>query len=552
MLKSFSIKNYALIKDLNISFPDGFSVITGETGAGKSILIGALSLLMGKRADYGVLMDKGKKCVVEGVFQIDELDIDHFFKENDLDYEREAILRREIIPSGRSRAFINDTPVNLETLKSLASRLVDIHSQHETLELSKSRFQLDVLDAYIDKPELVVSYGSVFNQLKEVSQQLGQLIAENEKIRRDEDYFRFQYDELAAANLDEEELNKLVEREKFLSHAEEVTRAISQASGLMNENEQTVSGLLTEVLDTLLPVSDYFPRIGELVERLKSAQIELDDIASEISGLGQETDFNRDELEQVTERLNAIYHLQQKHHVNSVEELVALKEEYASKLDGITLNDEKIRKLTKEKERLEKEAYRRAGELSEVRFSGSKRLAEAVTGLLHQLGMKDGIFQVDIEKYDTLTSSGQDKITFLFTANKGSQMKPVSSIASGGELSRLMLAVKSLVTRKQLLPTVIFDEIDAGVSGDIAGKAGNIIKKMSLRHQVIAITHLPQIAAKADQHYKVYKETTGETTQTKIARLDDEGRVEEIAAMLSDEKVSKAAVDTAKELLMYE
>jgi len=551
MLNTLSIKNYALIRDLNIGFPAGFSVITGETGAGKSILLGALSLLMGKRADFGVLMDKGKKCVVEGVFQIEELNLQDFFRENDLDYMPETILRREIIPSGRSRAFINDTPVNLETLKTLALGLVDIHSQHETLELSKSSFQLNVLDAFIDKPDVLVAYSKVYNELSEISKELQHLVDENERIKRDEDYFRFQYEELAAANLDVEELVALEEREKFLSHAGEVTHAISLANGIMNENELNLSGLMTELLDTLSAVKEYFPRISELVERLNSTQIELDDIASEISGLGAETDFNRDELEQVTERLNTIYHLQQKHHVNNVEELLALKEEYAAKLSGITLNDEKIRKLTKEKEKLEEEANILAGELSDIRLSGSKKLAKAVTGLLQQLGMKDAVFQVNIEKYDTLTSTGQDKITFLFTANKGSEMKPVSSIASGGELSRLMLAVKSLITQKQLLPTVIFDEIDAGVSGDIAGKVGNIIKKMSQRHQVIAITHLPQIAAKADQHYKVYKETAGEITQTKIARLDDEGRVEEIAGMLSDEKVSKAAVDTAKELLMW-
>lgn len=550
MLKSFSIKNYALIKDLHISFSSGFSVITGETGAGKSILLGALSLLMGKRADYGVLMDKEKKCVVEGMFQIDDLNLKGFFKENDLDYEPASILRREIIPSGRSRAFINDTPVNLDILKMLAANLVDIHSQHETLELSKTRFQLNVLDAYIDKPEIPASYSDVFNRLKSVTSRLDKMIAENEKIRRDEDYFRFQFNELKVAGLDEEELGKLEEREKFLSHAEEVTRAIAQANGLMNENELTVSGLLTQVLDALVPVTDYFPRIGELVERLNSTRIELNDIASEISGLGAETDFNRDELEQVTGRLNTIYHLQQKHHVNSIKELVALKEEYASKLNGIILNDENIKKLAKEKKHLEKETYRLADALSEIRMEGSKRFSEAVTVLLNQLAMKDAVFKVNIEKQDNLTSSGLDKVTFLFTANKGSDMKPVSAIASGGELSRLMLAVKSLITRKQLLPTVIFDEIDSGVSGDIAGKVGNIIKSMSLRHQVIAITHLPQIAAKADHHYKVYKEILGETTQTKIARLDDEGRVEEIAGMLSDEKVSKAAVDTAKELLM--
>jgi len=549
MLKSFSIKNYALIRDLNISFPGGFSVITGETGAGKSILLGALSLLMGKRADYGILMDKRKKCVVEGVFRIADLNLENFFKENDLDYEPESFLRREIIPSGRSRAFINDTPVNLDILKMLAANLVDIHSQHETLELSKTQFQLNVLDAYIDKPEIPASYADIFKRLKSVAARLDKMTAENEKIRRDEDYFRFQFNELKAAGLDEEELDKLEEREKFLSHAGEVTRAIALANGLMNENDLTVSGLLTQVLDALVPVADYFPRIGELVERLNSTRIELNDIAPEISGLGAETDFNRDELEQVTGRLNTIYHLQQKHHVNSIKELVALKEEYASKLNGIILNDEKITKLAKEKKQLEKDTYRLADALSEIRREGSKRFSEAVTVLLNQLAMKDAVFKVNIEKQNNLTSSGLDKVTFLFTANKGSEMKPVSSIASGGELSRLMLAIKSLITRKQLLPTVIFDEIDAGVSGDIAGKVGNIIKGMSLRHQVLAITHLPQIAAKADHHYKVYKETLGETTQTKIARLDDEGRVEEIAGMLSDEKVSKAAVDTAKELL---
>lgn len=550
MLRSFSIKNYALIKDLNISFPAGFSVITGETGAGKSILLGALSLLMGKRADYGVLMDKEKKCVVEGVFRIDDLNLQDFFRENDLDYEPETILRREIIPSGRSRAFINDTPVNLDTLKILSAGLVDIHSQHETLELSKSRFQLDVLDAFTDKPDVLISYSEVFNKLSEVSEELKRLISENERIKRDEDYFRFQYEELAAANPDEEELARLEEREKFLSHAEEVTRAVAMANGLMNENELNLSGLMTELLDTLSSVRDYFPRIGELVDRLNSTQIELNDIASEISGLGMETDYDRNELEEVTERLNLIYRLLQKHHVNRVGELIKLKDEYATKLNGITMNDARIKELAAKRDQLEKEALRLANELSRNRLEGSERLSEAVTGLLRQLGMKDGVFKVSVEKYDVLTPAGLDRVTFLFTANRGSAMKPVSSIASGGELSRLMLAVKSLITRKQLLPTVIFDEIDAGVSGDIAGKVGNIIKKMSLRHQVIAITHLPQIAAKADHHFRVYKETYEETTQTKIALLDNEGRVEEIAGMLSDEKISKAALDTAKELLM--
>lgn len=302
-----------------------------------------------------------------------------------------------------------------------------------------------MLDAYVDKPDVSASYSEVFNKLSEVSKELNHLIAENEQIKRDEDYFRFQYEELAAANLDEEELTALKEREKFLLHAEEVTRAVTLANGLMNENELNLSGLMAELLETLTAVKDYLPRIEELVKRLNSMQIEMNDIASEISGLGLETDYDRNELEEVSERLNTIYHLQQKHHVNSIGELIKLKEEYVARLNGITMNDSKIKELSGMKAQLEKDAFRLAGELTEIRMEGSKRLAEAVTGLLRQLGMKDAVFNVSIEKYDELTPAGLDKVTFLFTANKGSDMKPVSAIASGGELSRLMLAVKSLI-----------------------------------------------------------------------------------------------------------
>ena len=549
MLKALSIKNYALIDNLSVGFGGGFSVITGETGAGKSILLGALSVILGKRADPGVLKDKSRKCIVEGEFDVSTLQLQPFFEQHDLDYDTIVFLRREILPSGKSRAFINDTPVTLNVLKELGNLLVDIHSQHQTLMLADNRFQLDVLDNYLSNTKAVAKYALLYRQYISLKKELKRLQEMELALKQEEDYLKFQFEELDAIELDEQSFDEMEERQQFLAHSEEVIATLAMAGNRLLENEDNIIDNLALVKESLSSIAGYFQKAQELKERLESVWLELKDLADEIASLQTESETDPAELSELTARLDEIYRLQQKHRVQSVRDLLDLKEEYSNKLLGITGVGNEIEKVSKTLNSVTAELEQLASQLTNVRKSGIPKLSKAVEQVLHKLGMKDAAFKVIVQPLENFSPTGKDRVSFWFSANKGMPADDISKIASGGELSRLMLAIKSLVTGKSLLPTVIFDEIDAGVSGDIAGKVGNVMKEMARNHQLIAITHLPQIASKADAHYKVFKETLIDTTQTNMMLLTTDQRVDEIAAMLSDDKITGAAREAAGELL---
>jgi len=549
MLRSLSIINYALIHSLEIDFEDGFSVITGETGAGKSIIIGALSLLLGKRADPKILRDSTKKCIVEGVFDNGSLQLRRVFSNNDLDYDDQTIIRREILPSGKSRAFINDTPVNLGLLSNIGNRFVNIHSQHQTLQLSDSSFQLNVLDDFISKPSILINYQNNYNTFISLSDKLEKLIEQNTVALKDQDYYNFQFDELSAAALDKEQVDELEERVKFLEHAEEIKQALSETEAILGNEESSVIDRLQNLERIIGNIQPYLHEANELTKRLSSISIELKDILYEIEALNSDDDFDPMELQLVNDKLSVVYSLIQKHNVQSVDELIIIRDDYEAKLLSISLLDDEIINLKKDSGIAENNLKQKAKILHEARLSASNKFSMAIIKVLKQLGMKDAGFNVQVELLPNYTITGIDKVLFMFNANLGIQPGEISKIASGGELSRLMLAIKSLINKKQMMPTVIFDEIDSGVSGDIAGKVASILKNMAQKHQVISISHLPQIASKADHHYKVYKLSKNKTTTSTINKLGDEERVEELAKMLSSEKVTKTAMDVARELL---
>lgn len=549
MLKSLYISNYALIDKLNINFEKGFSVITGETGAGKSILIGALSLLLGNRADSGVLFDKDTKCIVEGVFDISSLNLEAFFIVHELDYDDHTILRREIAVNGKSRAFVNDTPVKLALMKELGIVLVDIHSQHDTLKLNNSVFQLDVIDKYGTNEKLLQKYTLVFKDYKSSLQKLENLKLKNESSRRDEEYFKFQYNELESAQLDEEEIKSLIEKEKLISHGEEVNSVIEMSKALLLEEESSLVDKLSILIDSFSKLAAYHDNFKDIFNRLSSVNIEVKDIAGEMDALIIEGDFDEDSLQVITDRLNTVYSLQQKHSVSTVAELIVLREEFQSKLKGITNLEQEIKQIEESLSNKVQELGKLAMKLNKQRQKSAVEFSISINKLISKLGMPDSEFFVEINELEHLSSKGLDKLDFLFNPNKGGIKQDISKIASGGEMSRLMLAIKSLVTNRKLLPTIVFDEIDSGVSGDIAGKVGNLLMQISENHQLIAITHLPQIAAKAKHHYFVYKENKNGKTTSKINLLNHDERVEEIAKILSDENVSSAARETARGLL---
>ncbi|UBM62989.1 DNA repair protein RecN [Candidatus Sulfidibacterium hydrothermale] len=549
MLQKLSITNYTLISRAEIDFDAGFTVITGETGAGKSILLGALSLILGRRADPSVLMDKTKKCVVEGTFFIGNLNLSTFFDENDLDYDEQTLLRREINPAGKSRAFINDTPVNLNVLRALGERLVDIHSQHQTLLLNEQDFQRALFDAYIQKPGLKETYSRLFKQYRETEKKVFQLQKQNEQAKRDEDYYRFQLNELDAAALDADEMTRLEEKNKLLRHAVDLRSASELAAELLKNGDVSVLEMLGRLKETFSRLSDLHPSIAEFTERLSSSYIELADLALEIESFASLNEFDPDELQQNEERLNMLYSLMQKHHVNDVEGLLALAEEYREKLENITGLENELEKEKKKLVEITHQLEKAADALRQAREKAIPSFEKEVIRLLQQLGMKDAQFQVKLIPLSSFSAYGKEQVHFYFSANKGKEPDLLSKTASGGELSRLMLAVKSLIHQEGVLPTIVFDEIDAGVSGDIAGKLGMILKKMATHIQVLAITHLPQIAARADFHFRVFKNTENDKTVSQIVLLNAEERLEEIAKMLSDEKVTDASRAAARELL---
>lgn len=549
MLLRLSIVNYALINKLDIEFSDNFSVITGETGAGKSIILGALSLMLGQRADNLSLPDKSLKCSIEGTFDVSECDLEGFFSENDLDFDNTCIIRREITPQGKSRAFINDTPVNLNQLKELTSRLIDVHSQHHTLLLQESSFQLSVVDSVAGNADLLRQYKKTFAELNKLRKELSLLKETNQKARTELDYLNFLFEELDKASLKSGEQFELEAESEIQNHAEEIKSRMIQASDLLSQNDDNIIRRLNEVMVHLQSASKYQKEAIEFEQRISACLIELRDIAAIVERRAEDISYDPARIAEINERLSLLYQLEQKHRVNSVEELIAIREGIELKIAGIDSLDQQITGLEKRIAEVDSELKRYATELSSKRKSVCGIIEDSMLQTVTQLGMKDAAFRVDISKLSEPGRDGNDRVVFLFSANKGVSPAELSKIASGGELSRLMLAVKSLISSRSLLPTIIFDEIDTGISGETASRVGNILQKIARNMQVIAITHLPQIAGKSNEHFKVFKFTDETRTYSAIEKLKQEHRIDELALMISGDSGSKAARQTALELL---
>ncbi len=549
MLRRLQIRNYALIRELDVDFTSGLTIITGETGAGKSILIGALSLILGQRADTTVLKDKEEKCSVEGVFEVEGYGLEELFAENDLDYDTQIIFRREITANGKSRAFVNDTPVNLKTLQDLGLRLIDIHSQHQSLELGNRLFQLMVLDSYAGNKELLKEYQSKYRSYKALLAELASAEEQAKILSKELDYFQFQLEQLTKARLQIGEQEQLEHELMLLTHAEEIKTALLTAANHLQEEDGNASVRIKESMAVLAKITKFYPEVTALLDRLNGIYLELSDISSEVAYSSEKIEVDPNRLVVLNERLDLIYSLQQKHHVDSEEELIRLRDDFASKVDGVHINEELVHTLRETANEQEKELFRLADLLSQRRLDKAGQIGQKVEEQLFQLGMPNSKFRVEITGGLPLTAFGRDEVNFLFTANKNGELNEISKVASGGELSRLMLSIKALVSRSRALPTILFDEIDSGISGETADKMGNILKEIARDMQVINITHLPQIAAKGDLHYLVYKEDTDTETITKLKLLSPDERVSELAKMLSGENITDAARMNAAELL---
>lgn len=551
MLQSIYIQNYALIDKLDIDFIPGFSVITGETGAGKSIILGAIGLLLGQRADVKAIKKGASKCVVEAKFRIATYGLQDFFAENDIEYDpEECIIRREVSANGKSRAFINDTPASLTQMKVLGEKLIDVHSQHQNLLLNKEGFQLNILDILAQDDKQLADYQKSYRAYKQVCRDLEDFVVQAEKSRQDEDYIRFQLEQLEEANLQEGEQLSLEQEAETLSHAEDIKAGLYKAAQLMDGDENGSLALTKECMQTLQNVSRVYPPAQEWLERLDSCYIELKDLAREISGSQEEIEFNPTRLDFVNERLNLIYTLQQKHHVKTVEELITLTTDYRERLNAITSFDERIASLKHKQAALYEEVLQKADILTRLRTQSARYIETQMESLLIPLGMPNVRFAVELTSRKEPDAKGMDSVTFLFSANKNGTLQNVASIASGGEIARVMLSLKAMIAGAVKLPTIIFDEIDTGVSGSIAERMALIMQDMGRQNrQVISITHLPQIAARGIAHYKVYKEDTETGTNSHIRRLSDEERVQEIANMLSGATLTEAALNNARALL---
>ena len=559
MLQKLTINNYALIDNLEISFGKGLNILTGETGAGKSIILGALSLILGQRAESRYFFNQQKKCVIEGLFKIDGFHLKSFFEDNDLDYEAETVLRREISADGKSRAFVNDTPVNLTALKQLGEKLIDIHSQHATLEINDPEFQLLVVDSVAKHDELLNDYQSKFKAYRKSITRLNELIAESEKAKTDLDYFQFQFDELEKAALHPDE-QELLEKELYaLNNAEEIKRNLFGAYYLMQEGEASALVQLKEAGQQLGNLEKFDTQIEELHQRLSSTIIELKDIAAEIEIIEQRTQTNEARVEEINTRLSLIYNLQKKHRVNTNVELLAIQDDLSDKIQKVLFSDEAVEQLQKQLTADRTELEKLAGQLTANRLKAIPAIEKQVLATLAEMGMSNSALKIEhaplppkggVEKEGLgLGATGADQIKFLFSANKGHALAEMSKVASGGELSRLMLSIKSLIAQYTALPTIIFDEIDTGVSGEVANKVGQIMEHLADNLQVITITHLPQIASKGQNHYFVYKDDSAAITYTRIKQLDQPERVMEIAKMLSGDKPGESALQNARELL---
>ena len=549
MLEKLTIQNYAIIDEIEINFSKKLNTITGETGAGKSILMGALSLILGERADTSVLMKTDKKCFVEGLFAINgKQDVKDFLQENELDNEDELVLRREIAANGKSRAFINDTPATLQQLKALASTLVDLHQQFDSLELGDSDFQREVLDALANNGEKLSLYTQLYSQWRQASKELQQLQQQKANFNKELDYFQFLFDELNDVKLQENELEELDNELRILSNAEGIKTTLSKVYFDLKESEQPVLTTLKQIINQLNVYASYHNDIASIIERLQSTQIELQDIAGEIDRINDDVHYDEKRIDQINERLATGYKLLKKHGVKTTNELLEIQHSLEQKLQAVLNIDEAI--IVKEKETIQllKQADKIAGEISEARQQQTKPLTKKVNELLAQVGMPNARLKIEI-KPATLNSFGKDNIEFLFDANKSNRFELLRKVASGGELSRLMLCIKSLVAESIDLPTLIFDEIDSGISGEAARQVGIIMKQLSASRQVICITHQPQIAGKADAHFFVHKEIKNDTVQTNIRLLTQDERITTIAQMLSGERPTAAALENAREMV---
>lgn len=552
MLKSLDINNFALIEHLQVDFSNGFSVITGETGTGKSVLLGAVSMLLGQRSDAKAVREGATRCVIEGCFDLSGFPLRSFFEENDLDYDEECcIVRREVAATGRSRAFINDTPVSVAQLKELGSRLIDIHSQHQNLLLGDRDFQLGVLDTLAAGEVHIEEYTAAYSLYIKHKKELSRLKEEIANNSRDDDFLRFQLDEIQRLSLRDGEQEELEQEQQELSHAEEIQTALCSAANILDgDDSHNLLHSLREAVASLSRVVAHYQGASELAERLETNYIELKDCCAELQQRAERVVFSPDKLEYVDRRLSAIYDLEKKHRVSSVAQLLQLADEWSRRLDNITNADEKVATMEKEGKKLYEKVASAASRLTNIRKEAASTLQSKITEILVTLGMPLIRFEVAFEQCSEFTPSGADAVTFLFSANSSTAMQPLADVASGGEMSRVMLALKSLIADNKQQPTLIFDEIDTGISGVLAERMGRLMQQMGTAlRQVISITHLPQVAALGTSHYKVYKEEGDKGTRTNIIELKGEERVREIAQMMSGEVLTDAAIDNARTLL---
>ncbi|GHT12731.1 DNA repair protein RecN [Bacteroidia bacterium] len=550
MLQSLTIQNYALISRLKIDFPSGFSVITGETGAGKSIILGALSLILGQRADARFIKQNEDKCLIEGIFDISSYQLEPFFTEKDLEYDASAcILRREIWSSGKSRAFINDSPVGLTDLKELGAFLIDIHSQHQNLLLADNHFQLQALDVLAQNKDLKNEYHSAYKAYVSIRKQLKDLAEKINIQKTEEDYIRFQFKQLEEARLQTGEQTALEQESKTLAHIEEIKSGLFRIEQLLSSDETGIVTALKESLNQVQSLQKVYPASEEISERIQTAYIDLKDLVIEINSRQEGLEFNPERLQEINARLDLIYALQQKHRLDSVEALIALRNNLDAQIRAIDNCDEELEKLEKMSAAAYKELLQQAESLSKTRKEAALLLEKQLIEKISILGMPNMRFSAELTQKEQPDSSGKDEIVYLFSANKNGELKPVAQTASGGEISRLMLGIKALIAGTMALPTIIFDEIDTGVSGEIADKMGDIMHQMGDSMQVITISHLPQIAAKGQSQFRVYKEENNDLAETRIRQLSKEERIKEIAQMLSGTQLTDAAIENAKELL---
>ena len=550
MLKSLHIRNFVLIDRLDITFDNGFSVITGETGAGKSIILGALALVLGGRADAKSTRAGADKCVIEAEFDISDYGLEDFFRENDLEYDATAcLLRRELTAAGKSRAFINDTPVSLTTVKALGNHLIDIHSQHQNLLLADTRFQLNVVDIMAQTAPMLQSYTARFDAYRTAEHRLSELKAAAEKNNQNEDYLRFQVDELTTARLRAGEQAELEAELETLSHAEEIKEALYRTAGQLGDDESGVLVRLNDALNLMEGIRAYLPGADEYAERIRSTRIDLSDLYSDVDNLKEDVDFDPERMAFVNDRLNIIYSLQRKHRVESVEELLDLLSDYTEQLAAIDSFDERLATLTRERDEAHQALLTEAAALTKRRTEASASIERELADRMRTLGIPNTRFRIDFTPRPKPAPDGMDEVAFLFSANKNEALSPVAQTASGGEISRLMLCIKAMIAGFAALPAIIFDEIDTGVSGDISDKMADIMQDLGRKMQVITITHQPQIAARGAAHYFVYKEDTADRTLTRIRPLTPDERVDEIARMLSGATLTDAAIANARELL---